>query len=240
MFQRQKYFPQVTVNIVGSDEHLNQNIADHLKISIQNIGCTVAIRNAISVSDVSWEKGSDFYHCLKQLRKKWEKVQDEISNRSDIEDFLINVQTVEHLSALTTVMQNAVANERNASEEIKTQLKKVVEKEKESVFLAEKLNSDESHLRLRLYVLKDEKPNQVDCVIEHSCKMTSAMKKITFTDGVDRPGDIWSMIYGIISAEEEFKDLLQMWAPDPKVIEKKYKYISGRRNRERIGSERFA
>lgn len=214
--REQRYSPQVSINIIGTDPDLNRYIADHLKVAIRCIGCTAAINNSVELDDISWAPDNNFEACLEKLNKKWNKIKKKICKQKHIEDFLLNVQTVEHLSALTTVMQTVASNRQSYDHEfdeqkICKQLDRLHRREKQGVHNVNRIYDERSHMRIRLFVLKSSDQNEVDCLIEHSCKMTCSKRKVFYRDGVDRPGDIWSEIYGLIMAEQSFAPMLKKW-----------------------------
>lgn len=228
--------PQITLNIIGTCDNLNRSIAEHLTLAIQSIGCTAAQRQPITLDDISWANDHDIERSLLKLGQKWSAVEREICQREDIQDFLINVQTMEHLSAFTTVLQSAASNSTMQSPNMSRDMKWLQKQEKRSFCKMEQLYDEEhgcSHMRIKIYVLKPDEWNQVDMMIEHAAKMSNAKRKVIFRDGVDRPGDIWSQIYGIISAEPIFEKLLKSWTFNVVAAQKKHMQNITRKNKRR-------
>ena len=223
----QRFSPQVTVNIIGSDQNLNQNIAQHLQVAIQQTGCTSVIRKKIPLDDVSWSNHTNLDLCIQKLNKKWRKVKDQITKRNDIQDFLINVQTVEHLSAVTSLMKTAALNRKEDAKtsQVFRKMAQAERREKGVVYATEEVYSEQSHLRIRLFVLKHGELDELDSLLEQMSKMTCGKRRVVYRDGIDRPGEIWSQLYGLLCGEPACSDLLQAWVFDQSLAERKRRAV---------------
>lgn len=209
--------PRIEINIIGTNKKLNHITVDHLKVLIQNNGNTVTIMPDIC-SDPNFQtmliQSKNVRKSIEQLSEVWDEHrkqrEEEIST-----DFVFYHQSLESLQTLSSILGSRARDEKSIY-----LIRRMYRRENEARLVDLK---KENIFRIQLYIFDSEGVNEgeeqtLNAVIDFACK-TKSFNRIFHYFHSDRPGEIWSRIYGLIQAEPKFAPLLEAWYFDSELCE---------------------
>lgn len=221
--KRKQQCPQVHINVICLNSSLKSNIIAHLKLLMNANGNTVTVMpDVIPISSDSSDfktaliKSKNTRRSIEQLTEVW----DELRKQHEEEvctDFVIFHQSIESLQALSSIIGS-----RSRDEKSQYLVRRMYRRENETRIVE---MSKDHIFRIQLYIFDGEGKNDdkeedtLNAVINFACK-TLSRNRIFHYQNRDRPGDIWSRIYGLIQAEAKFSPILYEWLFCPATCEK--------------------